>query len=286
MPSVRHQTSTYSLHEQPEVAVGLLAATGVPLPEHDTVHVDSPKLPNLLPTDFEADAVITLVRAGEPVLSVVLEIQLGWKDDKTWVWPAYLANLRRRRRCPVYLLVICLSTRTATKCAEPIHLGHPGFVLKPLVSGPRDIPRVTDANQARATPALAVLSALAHPRDKAVLKVVPDALSPLNHGAFAGYHRLIEAALPAASRRFLEDLMRTPYKSEFANKHHAEGYDEGIVEGQARGLARAVLEILDAHRVRLTDSARRRIEECSDESQLITWLRRAADATTVEQLFA
>ena len=176
MPSVRHEASTYSLYEQPEIALGLLVATGVILPEHDLVHVDSPKLPDLVPTDFEADAVFTVLRSGA-------------------------------------------------------------------------------------------------------------ALSPLNHGTYAGYYRLIEAALPAASRRFLEELMRsarTPYKSEWANKHHAEGYDEGRVEG----LARAVLELLDSHRVRLSERNRRQIAECDDESQLLTWLRKAADATSADEVFA
>jgi hypothetical protein len=126
MPSVRHEASTYSLYEQPEIALGLLAATGVTLPEHDLVHVDSPKLPDLVPTDFEADAVFTVLRSGTPVLSLILEIQLRWDDDKIWVWPAYLANLRERRRCPVHLLVICLGPRTARRCAQPIDLGHPG----------------------------------------------------------------------------------------------------------------------------------------------------------------
>ncbi len=293
MPSARHQSSTYSLHEQPEVALALLAATGVPLPDHDVMHVDSPKLPNLVPTDFEADAVITLLRDRKPILSLILEIQLRWDKHKIWVWPCYLANLRRRRRCDVHLLVICLSSRTAKRCAQPINLGHPGFVLTPIVIGPEDIPRVTDIDQARTAPALAVLSALAHPRDKAVLRVVPEALSPLHHSLLYGYHQLVAAALPAASRRFLEDVVRTNYPGTYLDKYHAQGRAEGLAEGlaegeakgEAKGLGRAVLEILDENKVHLSAAARQRIENCRDESQLLLWLRRAAHATTAEDLF-
>jgi len=119
---------------------------------------------------------------------------------------------------------------------------------------------------------------MAHPHYLAVLRVVPEALSPLNPGVFVGYYRLIEAALPAAGRRFLEDLRRTPYKSEWANKHHAEGYDEG--------LARAVLELLDSRKIRLSEPSRQRIEDCRDEAQLLAWLRRAVHATSAEELFA
>jgi hypothetical protein len=83
---------------------------------------------------------------------------------------------------------------------------------------------------------------------------------------------------------------RTPYKSAWANHHHAEGYDEGIVEGRVEGrvegLARAVLELLDARKVRLTDRYRQQIADCRDESQVLNWLRRAATATSAEELFA
>jgi hypothetical protein len=285
MPSARHQVGAYALHKQPDVALSLLQATGVPLPPHDTMHVDSTKLPRNV-NDLEADAVITLTRDGSAVASVILEIQLTWREPKTWTWPAYLASQRERRQCDVFLVVICLNTRTAQRCAEPIKLGHPGFVLTPIVIGPRDVPRITDAEQARRSPAAVVLSALAHPRDKAVLRMVPEALSPLNPGTFAGYSRLVEAGLPAASRRFLEVVMRTPYKSEFANKHHAEGYDEGLAEGQAKGLVQAVLSLLVDQQVALSAAARRRIEECRDNNQLLAWLRRAPHVRTAEELFA
>src|SRR5262249_38750346 len=101
MPSARHQAGAYTLHKQPAVALGLLLATGVPLPEHDVMHVDSPKLPRSV-NDLEADVVITLLRDDAPVASVVMEIQLNWRDPKIWVWPAYLASLRERRQCDVY----------------------------------------------------------------------------------------------------------------------------------------------------------------------------------------
>jgi len=139
MPSARHQVGAYALHKQPDVALSLLQATGVPLPPHDTMHVDSTKLPRNV-NDLEADAVITLTRDGSAVASVILEIQLTWREPKTWTWPAYLASQRERRQCDVFLVVICLNTRTAQRCAEPIKLGHPGFVLTPIVIGPGRAP--------------------------------------------------------------------------------------------------------------------------------------------------
>ena len=229
-------------------------------------------------TDLEADAIITLWRDDKPVLSVMLEVQLGRMRDKVWAWRAYLGIQRLRRRCPVLLVVICVTAAMAARGRRPIDIGHPGLVLKPIVIGPPDIPRVTDIDQARAMPALAVLSALAYSTDRAVLSVLPEALSPLNPGVFAGYYRLIEAGLSASGRSFLEERMRTPYKSEFANKHHSEGYDEG--------LARAVVKLLEVRGVWLDPDARRRIQECHDESQFLDWLGKAASATSAEELFA
>lgn len=40
-------------------------------------------------------------------------------------------------------------------------MGHPGFVLRPLVTGPDAIPIITDEQVAREDPELAVLSVMA-----------------------------------------------------------------------------------------------------------------------------
>ena len=287
MPSARHEAATYSLQDQPEVAVELLRATGIELPEHDEILVDSANLPTLVPTEYRADGVFTLRRSRAPVAAVAMEIQLRWVDEKRYVWPAYLGNLWERRRCPVRLLVVCFDPATAKRCARPIVLGHPGFVLVPHVIGPSQIPHVTDADRARLSPALTVLSALAHPEDKEVLAVVPEALSPLTSGLSSDYTQLLGAALPAASRRFMEDLMAARrWGFDILNKAQEEGHEQGLAEGLAEGLARGVLTLLEDRKVRLDDAARGRITSCRDESQLLAWLRRAPRVTTAEELFA
>ena len=75
------------------------------------------------------------------MLAVVVEAQLGRDQDKQWTWPVYLITLRARLRCPTVLLVVCVEATTATWCATPIELGHPGFTLCPLVLGPDRMPR-------------------------------------------------------------------------------------------------------------------------------------------------
>ncbi len=66
--------------------------------------------------------------------------------------------------------------------------------------------------------------------------------------------------------------------AEFANKH--------LDEGHAKGLADAVLALLDDRKVQLSADTRSRIAECRDETQLLAWLLRAASAATAEGLFA
>jgi hypothetical protein len=288
MPSPRHEAAAQMLHDAPSVILTLLSAgLGVSLPAHDDLRVESANLPDLIPTEYRANAVVTLRLTDLPVLSVVVEVQLRHDPAKNWVWPVYLANLRARQRCPVLLLVLCLTERTARACARPIDLGHPGWVLTPLVAGPTHIPTVTDPSQARLEPAMAVLSALAHPDREDVLSALPQAFLPLGTNDFDQYYRLVEAALPSAARRYLEDLVATTYqyKSEFARKHVNQGRAEGRVEGQVEGRAEAVIEILDARRVKMSDDDRTRITACQDIEQLTTWIRRAATADSVDDLF-
>ena len=71
------------------------------------------------------------------------------------------------------------------------------------------------------------------------------------------------------------------YKSEFARKH----VNQGRVEGRVEGRAEAVIEILDARRVKMSDDDRTRITACQDIEQLTTWIRRAATADSVDDLF-
>ena len=48
--------------------------------------------------------------------------------DKRKTWPLYLTSLRSRVSCPTALLVVAPEASVARWCAQPIELGHPGFV--------------------------------------------------------------------------------------------------------------------------------------------------------------
>jgi predicted transposase YdaD len=110
------------------------------------------------------------------------------------------------------------------------------------------------------------------------------------------------------ARSYLEAQMiaeKYEYQSSFAKKFIAEGEARGEVRGEARGLERglerglarglerglargevnAILTVLDARGIAITDEARARIENCSDLVQLEKWIRLAAIAQSVDELF-
>ncbi|MBV9315558.1 MAG: hypothetical protein JO100_17915, partial [Pseudonocardia sp.] len=138
-----HEMLVEMFRHRPQLAAELLTgALGVDLPEHEQVRVDTGECTDVVPTQYRADAVVVLMAADQPVLAVVVEVQLGRDGDKRWSWPVYVATLRARLRCPTALLVICVDATAATWCATPIELG-PGTKLVPFVLGPNQVPVLT-----------------------------------------------------------------------------------------------------------------------------------------------
>ncbi len=88
-------------------------------------------------------------------------------EDKPYAWPAYVANLRARHRCPVCLLVITIADAVARWAGRPIELG-PGTRCIPWVVGPSNTPTVAELQDAEENVELAVLSAIEHAQSKDV----------------------------------------------------------------------------------------------------------------------
>ncbi|MEU7987492.1 hypothetical protein AB0B56_21740 [Streptosporangium canum] len=91
-------------------------------------------------------------------------------------------------------------------------------------------------------------------------------------------------ALPPAARLSLEVMMETgtyEYQSDFARKYVAEGREEGRAEGETR----ALLAVLAARGVEVSDDARERITNCTDIEQIEAWIRLAVTADSTDALF-
>lgn len=301
-----HEALIELFRHRPSLAAELLAEPlGAALPAWREARIDSGDLTDVLPTEYRADAVVTLTGDdGRVTLSVVVEVQLGRDPVKRWSWPVYVATLRARLRRPAVLLVVCADRSVATWCAKPIELGHPGLVLAPVVVGPDHVPVVTDPGTATASPELAVLSALAYGADEEQDKVLPAlhaALGSIDDERATLYADVVLAALPVAARRRLETLMATctyQYQSDFARRYFGQGKAEGKVEGKVEGRAegrvegrvegqvRALLAVLDARGVQVSEQAHARITGCGDLGQLERWLRQAVTVDRADELFA
>lgn len=287
MASFSHEGFVRLFYNRPTLAVELLRdVIGVAVPAHAHVRIDSADLTDIEPAHRYADLVL-LLEDDQPVFGIVVEVQLDIDAGKLFSWPAYITNLRSRLRCDVELLVITPHLHVARWASRPIPVGQ--GTIRPLVLGPDGVPRVTSDAVARADPELAVLSAMAHGHG-AIEEAVPIALAALagavtaRDGRGVLYSDLVLAALGDAARVALEDLMRAEkyeYQSDFARQHQA----IGKAEGKAEGTVEAVLTVLDARGLQLTEVQRAHIISSKDAAELDRWLRKAVTISSVSELF-
>jgi hypothetical protein len=299
MPSHLHEILIEMFRDRPTLAAELLRGPlHVPVPDFDDARMSPSDLTDFAPTEYRADAVVTLVDGDVAVLAVVIEVQLRLDIRKRRSWPAYVATLYARLACPVALLVVCPAQAVADWSAAPIVFGPPGSVLTPLAIGPAQIPVITDRDTAQRIPELAVLSALAHgtsPDPAPVFGALLTALSVVDRDHASLYTDLILSVLPAAARVSLEEFMVIAdyeFQSDFyrrriraaAAEAQARGEAEGRAQGEAEGRARAVLAVLDARGIDVPDDVREEIANCTDLDRLDRWIRQAVTADAVVAL--
>jgi hypothetical protein len=270
--------------DKPSLAAELLRGPlCVPVPIFNEARLSSGDLNDVKPTEYRADAVVTLSDAGTVVLAVVVEVQLHTNKDKRRSWPAYVATLHARLKCPVALLVVCPKQTVANWCAQPIAFGPPASVLTPVALGPKQVPVLTDLDTARRVPELAVLSVLAHgdlPDPEPMFEALLTALDAIDQDRAKLYTDFILSVLPAAARAWLEEHMTIitgyQYQSDFARRYFS--------EGKAEGEADAVLLILAERDIDVPDHIRAEIVACTDLDRLGVWIRQAATAHSIEDL--
>lgn len=287
MPSLSHEALLLLFRNRPELAPELLReALGVELPAYTEVRVESADLTDVVPAEYRADLVVLLVD-GKPVFAIVVEVQLARDERKRFTWPVYLTGLRARFECEATVLVVTPTMDVARWAAEPIELG-PGGTLRPLVLGPDAVPVVVDKSRAKAEPELALLSVMAHGKgevDRAVqiaLAAVAGVELISDESLFVLYSDLIDAALSEAARKAFQML---PQGYQFQSETIRKSIEQGRVEGRAAEKAAAVLDVLDARGLAVTDAQRERILGTKDLETLTLWVRRAATVATVDALF-
>jgi hypothetical protein len=263
-----HEGLALLFRNRPSLSAELLAQVfGVPLPAFAAAKNESAELTRVVPDQFFADAAtLHYGPDGEPEFGTITEVQRDPDPDKRRAWPVYLAVQRAQHDCPVWLLVVAPDPAVARWAAEPIALGHPGFVLKPLVLGPASTPLVTEPERARASPELAVLSAMMHGRGKRGAEVALAAFEGIKANYLGRdddrlrvYQDLIDSCLGELARQALEAIMASgnyEYQGPFAKRYVA----EGKAEGKAEGLRTGVVAICEGFGITLTAARRARLE--------------------------
>lgn len=266
MPSRLHEDILRLFHNRPTLAAELVReALHANLPEYKEARIDSANLNDLRPAEYQADLVVLLMQ-DQPVHGIIVEVQLARDEDKAFVWPAYVCNLRGRIRCPVCLLVMTVEESVARWARRWIEIGG-DHRFRPWVLSPTGVPQITDEVEAKADPELAVLSAVAHGGDVDTAKAAQiamaaeGALLDLDTGRSTLYNDMLFAALSEAARRALRDmnLPKYEYKTEFAKRYYGQGLSEGKAEGRTEGRAELVLRQLTRRFGDLPEDIRARV---------------------------
>lgn len=276
MPSLAHEEIVELFRSDPELAVELLRRVSkIDLPSYQRIDIQAAELVELIPVSYRADVLLLLVE-DTPVFALIVEVQLARDGDKRLSWPLYVTAARARHRCPACLLVYAPDDAVARWCAEPIELGQPGSAFKPLVCGPPAIPKLIDPTEAVKHPYRAVLSAIAHgsePEAEAIGRAALRAVEEFPSDERATWEEVILAGLNEAARKALEAWM------------NLQGYPEKSRFYQL-GEATAVLKILSARGLLVSDPARARIVTCTDPAVLERWIERAVTVAETDELFA
>jgi len=296
MPSYKHEVPLHMIRQRPRLAVDILRAVdGVDIPAHDQVLTGSENLTTLHPAQLNCDGAVVAKRNGKAVLGIITEQQQQPDPRKQFSWPAYVATFRHRLQCDVALLVLCINKAAAEKFRTPIRLGPPGSVVYPVAVCPADLPPVTDPEEARRYPELAVLTTPAHAdtrQGEEVLRAYCEALEVLDRENGKLYHDYAKSQLSSAAQKLLEEIVKIDeyqWQSDFALEHQAigraEGRAEGRTEGEVEEAAKALRLILKTRNIAISETARQRINNCNDLKQLEHWMTRAITIDQIDELF-
>jgi hypothetical protein len=239
--------------------------------------------------------------ATTPFHALVIEVQLNRDEDKRYTWVAYQAGQYCRLRVPTHLVVITNDRALARWAAEPISSGQTR--LTPIVLGPGDVPAITDPEEAKRSLVRAFISGIVHGKSMTAVRIglaLAHALDASHEDELASHWDTFLAALSEPVRRELEMQLEQHYRlprSDWGRKFFDDGEAKGRADGEAkgradgelvghvRGRASAILVLLEARGLRVSADLRQRVMSCTDLLLLDGWLRGAATACSIEEVF-
>lgn len=286
MPSVLHEGVLQLVRTQPTFATVLLRQLlDVEVPRFSKIRIGDPTLNQIVPVEYHADVVV-MFESDTPVFGAIIEAQLQRDDDKPFSWPAYATCARARHRRPVVVVVVTRDKTTARWAARRIDLGG-GNTYRPLVLGPRNIPVITDRDQASHQLHLAMLSVIAHGRGNietasAIGAATFHAILQLPEEQRKVYMLVLDAALSKGARKTV--AMQPGFEKLFSEAQQRDR-ELSRAEGKAEGKIEDLLKFLAKRGIALSDAQRQQILECRDLAVLDGWLDRILSVTSADELF-
>lgn len=279
MPSFRHDYLIALLRHAGELA-RVIVGQEVALPPRKLIaRASTGDLSQLRPVQRLADHVITFHgrrrRADgadlPPELVIIVEVQLKRDPRKARTWPSYVVSAMSRFDCEIVLLVITDKRSVARWARGPF--GTAQMPLRPVVFCLAEMPQQLASSDARIHQAMAVLNALADPREETVeiaveaIKRFPDEIQELSYEAI---HRMV----PRRIVQRLEEKQMIPlrmFQSEFALRHIGRGKEIGRAEERKEWLADLqgfVLDLMRSKLGRISAVETKRIRKVEDDAAL------------------
>jgi hypothetical protein len=237
----------------------------------------------IVPLTYHADGMLLFADAlDRALLALVLEIQRGWDPDKKWSWPLYVADLQARVKALGALVVYCTSESIARRYRRMFKNDGLSLQLRPFIFTPAQVPLIVDTEVAESNPTLAIFAAICNRDDPAVDKAFPAlaaALKRLQPEKSRVYYDFVLGGLPQEPATRWEAFMLEPIGG---GRWHSQLFRDL----EAKGRAEAVLAVLKARHIDISDDLRDQIRATNDADQLDAWLLRAINATTLEDVLA
>ena len=163
----------------------------------------------------------------------------------------------------------------------------PHRTYAPVVLGPEEIPKHPPAEELARVPERAVLIALVHgfePEGEPMLATATEALHRLESERAGKSLDLLLLRFGEVMERVMEAIMGA--SDEPQSEYFRKRYRAAEAKGEAKGFAEALLAILRARGIDVTQEAQGIIEECQDPVRLRAWVVRAATAKSLSEVIA
>ncbi len=285
-----HDTLHQIFRKEPDLFARLLPRVGITFPEYRSIECLDTDLTEIRPLERRVDSLFRVRTVGEEGgFLLAVESQGKPAQEKHNSWTYYLAYLYAKYRLPPVLLVVCQDRATASWAAEPIRVGsgfHTSMQIFPLVLGPKNLPLIADPEEAARDIPVTAFSVLAHAKDPGLLAIM-DEVGPVV-GPHKDWAEIIEVGLgEGPAREYWRKLMEA-YTPVFPGNGTVmeEAWHKVHADGEARGEAKAVLRVLGARGVEVSDAVRERVMACVNLDVLEGWLDRSLTVASAEELFA